>query len=451
MNVKDHIYYSELLIPFSGSAMDVLTEIYQSSSLVTKENCCAIYERQDEWAMAIGCYAEIDIKKESVSLRVESIHKEFKKINLCEGILKATEALPVKDWRIYGCTRFEMSHVFYGLAQDVDRNMRLAYFFVPKYEIRICDGRVLLRSIYPDMLSELVKIFRHSVGAGGNRVAQPEIDNQVAAVLQQDSQESYKVGVGKALDEIHSKLYQKVILSRKVQLPEATDLLMTYKNGRKKNTPARSFLFRHKDFSLAGFSPETLLEASSDGWVSTQPLAGTRAFGESQEESLRLQAELLSDTKELAEHAVSVKLAQDELESICAKGTVSVTEFMSVRKRGSVQHLASRVVGKLLSNKNLWDAFQALFPAVTASGIPKKQAIYAIKRHESCQRGWYSGCVLIADSNGMMDAALTLRSIYKENNSCWLQAGAGIVDLSTPERELEETKEKLECIIRSVV
>jgi yersiniabactin salicyl-AMP ligase len=119
---------------------------------------------------------------------------------------------------------------------------------------------------------------------------------------------------------------------------------------------------------------------------------------------------------------------------------------MSILRRGSVQHLASRVKGHLSEGKNAWDAFEALFPAVTASGIPKKEAIEAISYHETKQRGWYSGCVMIVDSCGTMDAALVLRSIYQQGKNCWLQAGAGIVDQSKPERELEETIEKLSCI-----
>ncbi len=102
--------------------------------------------------------------------------------------------------------------------------------------------------------------------------------------------------------------------------------------------------------------------------------------------------------------------------------------------------------GKLTSNHNAWHAFEALFPAVTASGIPKKPSIEAISRHEPVQREWYSGCVMIIDSEGCMDAALVLRSIYQKGDKLWLQAGAGIVDQSRPERELQETIEKLSCL-----
>ena len=124
---------------------------------------------------------------------------------------------------------------------------------------------------------------------------------------------------------------------------------------------------------------------------------------------------------------------------------------MTVSKRGTVQHLASRVTGKLKPNLTSWHAFKSLFPAVTASGIPKREALAAIRHHEANKRGAYSGSVMIVDSNGSLDAALVLRSLYQQNGQVWLQAGAGIIDQSSPERELEETIEKLSCISRYLV
>ncbi|CAL5246962.1 hypothetical protein PASLES2_24925 [Pseudomonas aeruginosa] len=120
-------------------------------------------------------------------------------------------------------------------------------------------------------------------------------------------------------------------------------------------------------------------------------------------------------------------------------------------RRGSVQHLASRVNGRLHEGRTAWDAFEALFPAVTASGIPKQAGIEAIGRFERTARGWYSGCMLVVDSQGALDAALVLRSIYQREGESWLQAGAGIVGQSRPARELEETNEKLACILKYVV
>jgi anthranilate/para-aminobenzoate synthase component I len=116
-----------------------------------------------------------------------------------------------------------------------------------------------------------------------------------------------------------------------------------------------------------------------------------------------------------------------------------------------VQHLASRVSGQLAAGRRAWDAFHAVFPAVTASGVPKEAAYECIQRNEPEARGLYSGAVLTVDQHGAMDAALVLRSVYRQDGRTWLRAGAGIVGHSRPERELEETCEKLGSVGRFLV
>jgi salicylate synthase len=143
--------------------------------------------------------------------------------------------------------------------------------------------------------------------------------------------------------------------------------------------------------------------------------------------------------------------AQHELGEVCASGSVLVEEFMGVRQRGSVQHLASRVTGRLAPDRNGWHALAGLFPAVTASGLPKAAACEAIHRYEPGERGLYSGVVLTADADGALDAALVLRTVFQQGGRTWLRAGAGIVEQSDPARELEETREKLRSISRFLV
>lgn len=148
---------------------------------------------------------------------------------------------------------------------------------------------------------------------------------------------------------------------------------------------------------------------------------------------------------------MSVKLAYDELRAVCDPDTVAVTELMAVRRRGSVQHLASRVGGQLAGVRTAWDALAAVFPAVTASGIPKAAAYACIRRHETQRRGLYAGAVLVASSDGSLDACLVLRTLFEEDGRAWLRAGAGVVAGSVPQREYEETCEKLRSIAPHVV
>ncbi|RII86070.1 salicylate synthase, partial [Clavibacter californiensis] len=136
---------------------------------------------------------------------------------------------------------------------------------------------------------------------------------------------------------------------------------------------------------------------------------------------------------------------------VCRPGSVRVEEFMVVEERGTVQHLASRVAGELVDGLTCWDALAALFPAVTASGVPKRAAFDLIRRLEGHDRGLYAGAVLRIDADGALDAALVLRTLFRRDGTTWLQAGAGVVGASRPTRELEETREKLASIADHVV
>lgn len=133
------------------------------------------------------------------------------------------------------------------------------------------------------------------------------------------------------------------------------------------------FCARSRNTAVGRVQPETLAEIYADGRVCTQPLAGTRALFGDPVVDMGLRAELLGDPKEIFEHAISVQVAQDELRAVCDAASVRVTEFMGVKERGSVQHLSSRVSGQLQPGRNAWHAFAGLFPAVTASGIPRRQ------------------------------------------------------------------------------
>ena len=141
-----------------------------------------------------------------------------------------------------------------------------------------------------------------------------------------------------------------------------------------------------------------------------------------------------------------VRLAWDEMAVVCRPGSVAVEEFMAVRPRGSVQHLASRVTGRLRKESGPWDAFASLFPAITATGVSKPAALQALARHEDGPRGLYGGAVFRGSTANTLDAALVLRTLIGEGEETWLRAGAGVTAQSSPEREIEETCEKLRSV-----
>ena len=151
------------------------------------------------------------------------------------------------------------------------------------------------------------------------------------------------------------------------------------------------------------------------------------------------------------EHAISIRAIEQELRPVCEPGSVAVTDLLSIKERGSAQHLASRLSGRLAPGRQAWDAFRALFPGITATGVPRAEACARIRELEAEPRRLYGGAVLTLDQDGTLDAALVLRALYRQDGRTWLRAGGGIVSGSEPERELEETCEKLGSVARFLV
>ncbi|MBD2805811.1 salicylate synthase [Xenorhabdus sp. ZM] len=409
-----------------------------------------LYEMKGEWSLGIGCAATISADASGQLTDAKGERHPYDINTLSQKLEQVLNELPIENWRAYGRSLFELSHLIYGIPLDPSlkqQNEALIKLTIPQHELRVTQGQVLIRTLeekYVALLGEKIKL-ADQAGIPAFSDTKP-----LEIISTEGAMKHYQDNVANAVNDIATGHYQKVILSRKVELGEHVNITSSYWLGRQANTPARSFFLKDEEYSVYGFSPETVLEADESGWINSQPLAGTRALTHDEEQDQKLREDLLSDPKEIAEHAVSVKLALEELELICQADTLQVSEFMAIRKRGSVQHLASRVKGLLQTDKNRWDAFIALFPAVTASGIPKKPSLQAISRYEGEPRRLYSGSVMMLDSTGKLDAALVLRSFYQHNGRSWLQAGAGLVRDSKPEREWQETCEKLECIMKYV-
>ncbi|ROO87217.1 mycobactin phenyloxazoline synthetase [Actinocorallia herbida] len=399
-----------------------------------------VYERHGVWTFAAGAAAELRLDRERVTLvHGGTVREEPTGPHPLRQVAALLSGLPWR--RAYGWAAFELAHLLHGSAAAAGSGT-LLHLLVPEREIVLGpDGAV-------DASGEGTRAEYAAALADPAPPAAPPHD---PAPFREVGADAYKAAVSRAVADINAGLLEKVILSRVVPVPGEIDLPATYVAGRRGNDPARSFLLDLGGVRAAGFSPETVTEVAPDGSVSTQPLAGTRSLVGDPETDLAHRRELLADPKEVFEHAISVRLAQDELRGLCRDGSLHVSEFLDVKERGSVQHLASRVSGVLADGVGPWDALAALFPAVTASGIPKPPALDLIARHESEPRGLYSGAVFAADADGGLDAALVLRSVYSRDGRTWLRAGAGVVAMSTPERELEETNEKLLSVSRFLV
>jgi anthranilate synthase component 1 len=195
-------------------------------------------------------------------------------------------------------------------------------------------------------------------------------------------------------------------------------------------------------FQLFGASPEVHVKVK-EGRAVMRPIAGTRRRGATEAEDRRLEAELLADEKERAEHLMLVDLARNDLGRICVPGSVRVTESMVVERYSHVMHIVSQVEGALPDGVSGIEAIRATFPAGTVSGAPKIRAMEVIDGLEREIRGFYAGIVGYVESGGTLDTCIAIRSALRIGDRLVVQAGAGIVYDSVPEREYEETQAKL--------
>ncbi|WP_460696495.1 salicylate synthase [Nocardia thraciensis] len=403
-----------------------------------------VYERPGSWVFAADPVGRIELDHGELRLEYQGRNRVLPWADRpIAGLRSGLDELRAQgcDGVVYGWLGFELCAHRFGADRYVPEGTPLARLMVPRLEVQVATSGVVVRGATPSDLDVLEHL-----------LTGPPAPSDVPGFVDIHADPSgYRERVAAAGAEIRSGRYQKVILSRRVDVPYPVDLPATYRLARAHNTPARSFLFRLDGMAAAGFSPELIVATTEDGRISTEPLAGTRAFGRGADADRRARDHLQSDPKEIVEHAISVKAALAELATVAAPDSSSVSDFMSVRERGSVQHLASTVQGILAPGRDGWDAVEALFPAITASGIPKHPAIDAIFRHENHPRGPYSGAVVALSPSGAIDAALILRAVYQSGNRSWLHAGAGIVEQSRPDREFEETCEKLASVANHIV
>lgn len=422
---------TERVVEAARAPLDLMTRL-AGSGLFTDH---VVYERPGRWTFAGGVRGEVVLDAGTVHTRWpdrEPLSAPYGG-RPAGALREAFAAAPLPAWNAYGWIAFEFA--------SARPSGRLAHLVVPRVEVRVEDGEARVSGTDPRDVERVADLLAADVPS---RTAAP------SPVDVRQGGDAYRARVARAVGDIAAGRYQKVIVSRRVDVPYPVDVAATYARGRAANTPARSFLLDLGGFQATGFSPEVLASVDEDGRVMTQPLAGTRAFGSGGDADARTRKELETDPKEIFEHAVSVRTSQEELYRVCDPDSVHVTGFMTVKERGSVQHLGSSVGGVLAPGRTCWDALDALFPGVTASGIPKAGAIEAIGGLEE-RRGLYAGAVVAVSHTGALDSALVLRALYNEDGRAWLRAGAGIVSGSTPDREYEETCEKLSSISPYVV
>jgi anthranilate synthase component 1 len=270
-------------------------------------------------------------------------------------------------------------------------------------------------------------------------------------VERQFSAAEYRARVKRAKGYIAAGDAFQIVLSQKLSMQVAGSLFDAYRRLRRQNPSPYLYYIRTENLEAAGASPETLVRVEDD-MVHVRPIAGTRARGRTPAEDRALEAELLADPKERAEHLMLVDLGRNDVGRVSEAGSVRVEPMMVVERYSHVMHIVSEVSGRLRAEKTALEAFASVFPAGTLSGAPKKRAMEIIAELEGTPRGLYGGAVGYFSSVRSCDFAIAIRTIWKgaAGTACTVQAGAGIVFDSEPEAENQECLKKAASPLLSV-
>jgi anthranilate synthase component 1 len=310
------------------------------------------------------------------------------------------------------------------------------------------NGETDLRSAYDSACIKIEKVIERL----NRRVEVPrrlhDVDGppQVRSNL---SPEQYEAMVQRAKDYIVAGDVIQVVLAQRFECPLRAHPFNIYRCLRTVNPSPYMFYLRLGGHTLIGSSPEVMVRLEGRE-ITVRPIAGTRPRGTEERRDSELERELTSDPKEIAEHIMLVDLGRNDVGRVAKTGTVEVTKQMYVERYSHVMHLVSNVRGELINGKDCFDAFRATFPAGTLTGAPKIRAMEIIEELEPVRRAVYGGAVGYFSFSGNMDTCITIRTILVKDGRIYIQAGAGIVADSDPEREHAECVNKSRAMIQAV-
>lgn len=280
--------------------------------------------------------------------------------------------------------------------------------------------------------------------------AEPETISFTLGEFTSDTEkEAFEEAVRQGIDAIEAGELYQVVLSRELSAPFSGSPFGLYRRLRRRNPSPYMYIIDLEETVIVGTSPESVVKAK-DGILSMNPIAGTRRRGKNREEDRALEAELLADPKELAEHDMLVDLGRNDIAKAAVPGTVKVTAYQEVVRYEHVMHLVSEVEGQLKEGADAFDAVRACLPAGTVTGAPKGRAMALIDRLEPSPRGLYGGSVGYIGFNGNMDMALAIRTFFIQDGIASVRAGAGVVHDSRPELEYKETENKARSLTEVV-
>ena len=291
-------------------------------------------------------------------------------------------------------------------------------------------------------LAELGDKLKYSVTA-------PAVKRGAAHDVEREfGKEAYVAAVLRAKEYIAAGDAFQIVPSQRFSVPFALPPFALYRALRRINPAPFLFFLNFENFAIVGSSPEILVRLRDD-IVTIRPLAGTRRRGETVEEDRALEADLLADPKERAEHLMLLDLGRNDVGRVAEIGTVKVTESFAIERFSHVMHISSTVQGTIRKGLDALDALVAGFPAGTLTGAPKVRAMEIIEELEPTRRAFYAGCIGYFAANGTMDTCIGLRTALVKDGTMHVQAGGGVVADSDPVAEYEETRQKARALFRA--
>lgn len=302
---------------------------------------------------------------------------------------------------------------------------------------------------YSAAVDEIKRIY-HLLEAPSELSHRPLIEPDAVTVPEGNfTRTQFEAAVETVKDYIRAGDVIQTVLSQRFEKDFKPAPLDLYRALRTVNPSPYMFLIEDPDFAVVGASPEVHVRLTGEQ-VEIRPIAGTRHRGKSEAEDLALEADLLADAKEKAEHLMLVDLARNDIGRVCQYGTVEVPDYMIVERYSHVMHIVSQVTGRIQPEKNAYDLMRATFPAGTLSGAPKVRALQIIAELEQSQRGIYGGALGYFAYGGNHDSCIGIRTAVIKNQRIFIQSGAGLVADSIPENEFMETVNKAKGMLKAV-
>jgi len=263
------------------------------------------------------------------------------------------------------------------------------------------------------------------------------------------SRAKFMAAVEKSKEYIRAGDIFQVAISQRFAAKTDADPFEIYRSLRVVNPSPYMYFLKLNDLAVVGSSPEMLVKVQGREAL-YRPIAGTRPRGADEKEDVALEAELAADPKEQAEHIMLVDLGRNDLGRVSEYGTVSVEKLMFVERYSHVMHLVSSLRGQLREDVDCFDALAACFPGGTLSGAPKVRAMEIIDELEPTRRGIYAGAILYLDFSGNLDSCIAIRTMVVKKGVAYVQAGAGLVADSVPEKEYTETVNKARALLTAL-